>query len=121
MCICAVFFIGTLRTNVPFALTFLCLIPLFALFAAAQWHIAHHPTAAGVAHGLYLFKIGAGFGLVSCICGWYLAIIQVCASVGIPCPLPVMDLSQKLFKDTQAAQDERAGAGGGAVAQVSHA
>jgi len=115
MCICFVFFIGSLRTNVPFALTLFVLIPLFALFAAGQWWIAGHPTAAGVAYGLYLFKVGAGFGLVAVLCGWYLAIIQVCASVGIPCPLPVGDLSQKLFNNSAAAREEAAGSGGGAA------
>jgi len=31
------------------------------------------------------------------LCGWYLAIVTVCASVGLPCPLPVFDLSTKVF------------------------
>lgn len=122
MCICIIFFIGSLRTNVPFSLCLFTLIPLFAIFAAAQFHIGAHPTAEGVAYGLYLFKVAGGFGLVSVLCGWYLALIQVCAAVGIPCPLPVGDLSQRLFKDTQAAREEAAAAGGGSgVAKPHHA
>jgi len=120
MCICVVFFIGSLRTNVPFALTLFCLIPLFALFATAQWHIASHPTLAGVEHALYLFKIAAGFGFVSVLCGWYLALLQVCASVGIPLPLPIGDLSTKLFVNTKAARAEAAAAGGGSGVAKSH-
>jgi hypothetical protein len=39
----------------------------------------------------------------------YLAIITVCASTGVPCPLPVFDLSQKVFANSKAQADEHAG------------
>lgn len=50
-------------------------------------------------------------------CGWlmivirnrYLAIITVCASTGVPCPLPIFDLSQKVFAHNKAAKGEHAG------------
>lgn len=41
----------------------------------------------------------------------YLAIITVCASTGVPCPLPVFDLSSKVFThNKEAAKTEHAGA-----------
>jgi hypothetical protein len=40
----------------------------------------------------------------------YLAIITVCASTGVPCPLPIFDLSQKFFAHNKAQADEHAGA-----------
>lgn len=110
MClICVVFAIGTIRTNVPFVITFVCLDFLFGLFAAGQIAIGKNPTAAGLEHAVYLFKIAGGFGLVAAIMGWYLAIITVCASVGIPCPLPIFDLSTKVFRDSSAVTNEHAG------------
>ena len=39
----------------------------------------------------------------------YLAIITVCASTGVPCPLPIFDLSQKVFVNSKAQADEHAG------------
>ena len=39
----------------------------------------------------------------------YLAIITACASTGVPCPLPIFDLSQKLFAHNKAQGGEHAG------------
>lgn len=116
MLICFVFLIGSIRINVPFVIVFSTLVFVFAFFAAGNYYIGYH-GAAGLEHAVYLFKIAGGFGFVACLMGWYLAIITVCASTGVPCPLPVFDLSQKVFAGTKAAKDEAAGAGGGAVAR----
>lgn len=35
--------------------------------------------------------------MLGVICGWYLALLTVCEAVGIPLPLPVFDLSGKVF------------------------
>lgn len=104
-----IFLLGSLRTNVPFVIVFVCLVCLFGLFAAGQVNIGYNPTAAGLAHTAYLFKIAGGFGFVAALMGWYLAIITSCASTGVPCPLPVFDLSTKLFKGSNAATNEHAG------------
>ena len=32
--------------------------------------------------------------MVLALCGWYLAIVTVCASTDVPCPLPTIDLSE---------------------------
>ena len=92
-----VFFIGSFRTNVPFVLTFLGLIGLFAFTAAADLAIPTAATAADVAHIDTLIRCAGGFGFLGLICGWYLAIVTSCAAVSIPCPLPVFDLSSKVF------------------------
>jgi len=104
-----VFTIGSLRTNVPFVITFVALDFLFGFFAAANFQLGHNPTPDGIAYADKLFLIAGGFGMVSCIMGWYLAIITVCASTGVPCPLPIFDLSTKLFRDSGAKTNEHAG------------
>jgi len=104
-----IFLLGSLRTNGPFVIVFVCLVCLFGLFAGAQIHIGMDPTAAGVARATYLFKIAGGFGFVAAIMGWYLAIITVCASTGVPCPLPIFDLSTKVFAGSKASANEHAG------------
>jgi hypothetical protein len=75
---------------------------LFAFIAAADFSVAHATTAADVAHITKLLNIAGGFGFIGLVCGWYLAILTACEAVGIPCPLPVLDLSSKVFpkKDT---------------------
>jgi uncharacterized protein len=82
-------------------------MPLFFLFAAAEFATGTATTAADGAHVLYLIKIAGGFGLVTTLAGWYLAILLACASTGVPCPLPAMDLSQSLFTRSKAAAIER--------------
>lgn len=37
--------------------------------------------------------------MLGVIGGWYLAIVAACQSTGIPCPLPVFDLSTHVFPD----------------------
>ncbi|KAF1922657.1 uncharacterized protein M421DRAFT_426659 [Didymella exigua CBS 183.55] len=92
-----VFFMGTFRVNVFFTLIFFGLIMLFSFIAAADFRIPHATTAADVEYINKLLHIGGGFGFVGLVCGWYLAIITACEAVGIPCPLPVLDLSSKVF------------------------
>lgn len=117
MCLISfIFLIGSLRTNVPFVIVFFCLVILFALFAAANFHLGQNGLA-GAEYAGYLLKVAGGFGFVAALMGWYLAILTVCAATGVPCPLPIFDLSQKVFAHTKAAEDEAAGAGGGAVAR----
>ncbi|KAK5113468.1 hypothetical protein LTR85_010896 [Meristemomyces frigidus] len=89
--------LGTLRVNVLFALTFFGLVMLFAFIAAADFSVASATTAADVAHILQLLRFAGGFGFIGLICGWYLAILEVCEAVSLPCPLPIFDLSSKVF------------------------
>lgn len=90
-------FIATFRVNAFFTLTFFGLIGLFSGIAAADFYVPHVTDAAGLAHVEHLLNIAGGFGFIGLVCGWYLAIITSCAAVGIPCPLPVFDLSHIVF------------------------
>ena len=89
--------IGTLRVNVLFTLVFIGLVFLFAFIAAADFAVPSATTPADLEHIAHLLKIGGSFGMLGVICGWYLAILTVMEAVGLPCPLPVFDLSSKVF------------------------
>lgn len=96
------FLVATFRVNAFFVATFFGLVMMFSFIAAANFAVPHVTTAAELEHVGTLLKIGGGFGWLGLISGWYLAILTACAAVGIPCPLPVFDLSSKVFsKDTE--------------------
>jgi hypothetical protein len=82
---------------VPFVLVFIGLVFLFAFIAAADFAVPHATTAADLEHIGLLLRIGGGFGMLGVICGWYLALLTVMEAVGLPSPLPVFDLSSKVF------------------------
>ena len=92
-----VFLIGTLRVNLFFTFTFFGLVMLFSFIAAADFSVASATTEAGLLHVEKLLRIAGGFGFLGLVSGWYLAILTACEAVGIPCPLPVLDLSSKVF------------------------
>lgn len=101
-----VFFIGTFRVNLFFTATFFGLIGLFSFIAAADFKVGTAKTDADVEHIAKLLHIAGGFGFIGLVCGWYLAILTACEAVGIPCPLPVLDLSSKVFpKKTEISQE----------------
>lgn len=101
-----VFLIGTLRVNLFFTFTFFGLVMLFSFIAAADFSVASATTEAGLLHVEKLLRIAGGFGFLGLISGWYLAILTACEAVGIPCPLPVLDLSSKVFPSkTQTGKD----------------
>jgi hypothetical protein len=70
---------------------------LFSFIAAADFSVASVTDEAGLEHVEKLLRIAGGFGWLGLISGWYLAILTACEAVGIPCPLPVLDLSSKVF------------------------
>ena len=92
-----VFLIGTIRVNFLFTLTFFGLVMLFAFIAAADFNLASNGVEADIEHIDMLLRVAGGFGFLGLISGWYLAILTACEAVGIPCPLPVFDLSSKVF------------------------
>jgi hypothetical protein len=121
-----VFLCGSLRISVPFVIVFFGLVFCFSFLAAGHYHLGYDPTVTGLEHAVYYFKIAGGFGLVSVITGWYLvsfqlesgciranfwqAIITVCTTTGVLCPLPIFDLSQRvLAHNTNAQKGEHAG------------
>ncbi|KAL1301451.1 hypothetical protein AAFC00_005702 [Neodothiora populina] len=91
------FLICTFRVNALFTLTFFGLVMLFSFIAAADFSVASATTAADLEHISTLLRFAGGFGMIGAVCGWYLCIVTGCAAVGIPCPLPVFDLSSKIF------------------------
>ncbi|MCJ1305555.1 hypothetical protein MMC08_008369 [Hypocenomyce scalaris] len=105
-----VLFLGAVRTNVPFALAIFCLIFLFSFIAAADFATPYATTAAEGAHVLMLLRVAGGFGMVTALSGWYLAISLACASTGVLCPLPALDLAHVIFPGTKAAAIEGGGA-----------
>lgn len=110
MLISFIFFLGSLRTNAPFAIAIFFLIFLFAFFAAADWKVAYSAgSPADLARAAYYLQIAGGFGFITAIMGWYLAIITACASTGLPCPLPIFDLSTKIANHSKAENLEHAG------------
>ena len=76
----------------------LSFIALFAFLAASNFYLGWNPDTHGVQQSAYLAKVGGGFGFIAVLCGWYLAIIAVCASTGVPCPLPTFDFSHAFEK-----------------------
>lgn len=96
-----VLFISTFRVNVLFVLVFFGLVGLFSFIAAAEFAVPHATTAADVSHISFLLKCAGGFGFIGLVCGWYLTIIVACEATGIPCPLPVFDLSSRVFPDAK--------------------
>ncbi|KAK5723762.1 hypothetical protein LTR15_005462 [Elasticomyces elasticus] len=88
MTLCSfVLWLGTLKTNLALSLAVFCLVPLFALLCAGDLHIGYDPTPQGLDHAAYLFEVGAGFGFVTVICGWFMAVVAACEAGGIPCPI----------------------------------
>lgn len=93
------------------------------MIAAADFKVPHATTAADVEYIGKLLKIGGGFGMLGkpwcplwsrrlgansplgVVCGWYLALLTVCEAVGIPLPLPVFDLSSKVFPAKDATKE----------------
>ncbi|KAL9076671.1 MAG: hypothetical protein Q9157_003588 [Trypethelium eluteriae] len=102
-----VFFLGSIRTNGPFCLALFCLIFVFAFIAAANFLTGYATGPSDLEHVTTLLKIGGGFGFVTAIAGWYLAINLALASTGVPSPLPAFDLGHLVFRKSQAATLER--------------
>jgi succinate-acetate transporter protein len=65
-----IFLCGSLRINVPFVIVFFSLVFLFSFIAAGYYQLGYDPTAAGLEHALYYFKIAGGFGFVTMMMGW---------------------------------------------------
>jgi len=91
---CAVFFVASLRTNVPFALIFFTLVFAFEFIAAAYFHTAQGNISAATME----FKIAGGFAFITALAGFWINISLLLASVGYPFSLPVFDLSGRVFR-----------------------
>jgi len=87
------FFLASLRTNLPFAIVFLCLDGLLGCLIAGFIHVGH----GSFARASMEFKAAGGFGLAGSIAGWYITFSMILASTGYPFNVPVFDLSGRIL------------------------
>ncbi|KZS88510.1 hypothetical protein SISNIDRAFT_459741 [Sistotremastrum niveocremeum HHB9708] len=87
--LCVFYFIASLRTNVPFAIVFFCLIFAFEFIAAAYFHTGQGRTSLAAAE----FKIGGGFAFGTGLAGFWIDLHLLLASVGFRWNVPIFDLS----------------------------
>ncbi|KAF1843367.1 uncharacterized protein K460DRAFT_357103 [Cucurbitaria berberidis CBS 394.84] len=87
--LCFVYLICSIRTNLIFFLIFFTLVPTFALLAGTFLQLANgRPALAG-----RLQEAAGAFAFVTCLCGWYIFLAIMLASVDFPFDLPLVDLS----------------------------
>ncbi|KAJ5970511.1 uncharacterized protein N7479_000429 [Penicillium vulpinum] len=84
-----IFFICSTRINVVYTLIFLTLFVVFLLLTSAYWELGQGNLASG---GRCVKGAGAAL-FVASLLGFYLLIVQLFESVGIPPFLPIGDLS----------------------------
>ena len=68
---------------------FLTLTLTYGIVAGEYWELA----AGNPGHAATLQTAAGAFAFISSLCGWYLFIVQMLASVDFPLNLPVGDLS----------------------------
>jgi hypothetical protein len=66
----AVFLVGSLRTNLPFACAFFGLVFLFAFIAASDFQRGYATSAAAAEQPFTLLKVAGGFGFITIVAGW---------------------------------------------------
>ncbi|POY72914.1 hypothetical protein BMF94_4075 [Rhodotorula taiwanensis] len=84
-----IYLIASLRTNVVFVALFAFLDITFWLLTAVYLKLAH----ASFDHVPALVKAAGAFAFLGCLMGWYLEIVLIFDSVGIPVKLAVGDMS----------------------------
>ncbi|GAA5838226.1 hypothetical protein JCM3766R1_001866 [Sporobolomyces carnicolor] len=84
-----IYTVASLRTNVVFVLLFSFLEVDFCLLTALYIKLALGRTS--MIEGIT--KAAGAFGFLTCIMGWYLLVVLVFDSTGMPISLPVGDLS----------------------------
>lgn len=82
--LCFVYLICSIRTNLIFFLIFFTLVPTFGLLAGTFLQVANGNAAlAGK-----LQEAAGAFSFVTCLCGWYIFLAIMLASVDFPLDLP---------------------------------
>jgi len=90
---CFIYFVASLRTNVPFVLVFLSLVFAFEMIAAGYFHSAQGNAAAAAMD----FKVAGGFAFVTALAGFWIDFSLILASVGFPFTIPLIDLSSRFM------------------------
>jgi succinate-acetate transporter protein len=100
---CFLYFVASLRTNVPFVLVFLSLVFAFELIASAYFHTASGNTAAAAME----FKVAGGFAFITALAGFWINFSLILASVGFPFTIPLIDLSSRFLVPKNMRGDEK--------------
>jgi len=87
--ITAVFFVCSLRTNVPFVLIFISVTFVFELLAAGYFHIG----VGNFERATMELKVAGGFGFLVAINAFWVFIHVMLAAVDFPYNVPLFDLS----------------------------
>ncbi|CAI9636339.1 unnamed protein product [Alternaria burnsii] len=87
--LCLVYLICSIRTNLIFFLIFFTLVPAFGLLAGSYLQAANGRAALAAK----LAEAAGAFCFVTCLCGWYIFLAIMLASVDFPLDLPLVDLS----------------------------
>ena len=82
--LCFVYLICSIRTNLIFFLIFFTLVPAFGLLAGSYLQLANGEAALAVK----LAEAAGAFCFVTCLCGWYIFLAIMLASVDFPLDLP---------------------------------
>jgi uncharacterized protein len=96
--LCFVYLICSIRTNLVFFLIFFTLVPAFGLLAGAFLHAAKGNAA--IASKCQ--EAAGAFTFVTCLCGWYILLAIMLASVDFPFDLPRKFLPYMLQPDDDA-------------------
>jgi succinate-acetate transporter protein len=82
--LCLIYLICSIRTNLVFFLIFFTLVPAFGLLAGAFFNAALGKVSiAGKCQ-----EAAGAFTFVTCMCGWYILLAIMLASVDFPFDLP---------------------------------
>ncbi|KAI8938430.1 hypothetical protein NX059_004323 [Plenodomus lindquistii] len=87
--LCLVYLICSIRTNLVFFMIFFTIVPAFGLLAGTFLQLANGRAALAAK----LQEAAGAFAFVTCICGWYIFLAIMLASVDFPFSLPLVDLS----------------------------
>lgn len=82
--LCFVYLICSIRTNLVFFLIFFTLVPVFGLLAGTFLQVANGQAALAAK----LQEAAGAFAFVTCLCGWYIFLAIMLASVDFPLDLP---------------------------------
>lgn len=82
--LCLVYLICSIRTNLVFFLIFFTLVPAFGLLAGTFLQVAKGNAAVAAK----CMEAAGAFTFVTCICGWYIFLAIMLASVDFPFDLP---------------------------------
>jgi succinate-acetate transporter protein len=82
--LCFVYLICSIRTNLVFFLIFFTLVPAFGLLAGSYLQAANGRAALAAK----LAEASGAFCFVTCLCGWYIFLAIMLASVDFPLDLP---------------------------------